>query len=261
MAGSGRYVVVGETVDMRAGSLVWLFPMQEHVLMERAPDLEMWNMVFRPGLLRNSAVRIPELIDGPRGVVHTVISGRNLQVLDAVARDIAECTEFGDRHMLGLSWWLLSAWEASVKEDGREEAPLHPAVAQTMRLIRDDPSADLLSLAREVGLSPCRLSRLFSQQVGANLTRYRNRLRLETFFHEFETGQAATMLAAALNAGFGSYAQFNRIFHQHMGCSPTTYQKEARHTQRRVGGPLAETRPRSRRAGRNGASSEGQAAC
>jgi hypothetical protein len=71
-------------------------------------------------------------------------------------------------------------------------------------------------------------------------------------------GTGTVMLAAALNSGFGSYAQFNRIFHQHM-VQPDNLQKEARiRSDSRQ--PLAEQRPRLG-AGRNGASSQGQAAC
>src|SRR6266536_3902379 len=87
--------------------------------------------------------------------------------------------------------------------------------------LRADPSAgDLTELAGAVGLSPGHLSRLFKAQTGTSLSRYRNQQRLHRFLLAYGSGQPTTALAAALAAGFGSYAQFYRVFRQATGRAP-----------------------------------------
>ncbi len=52
---------------------------------------------------------------------------------------------------------------------------------------------------------------------------FRNRIRLGRFFNLYGTGQRHTMLHAALEAGFGSYPQFHRVFKRELGCSPRSH--------------------------------------
>jgi transcriptional regulator GlxA family with amidase domain len=55
---------------------------------------------------------------------------------------------------------------------------------------------------------------------------YRNRLRLDRF--ESLLGQGpANLLDAALEAGFGSYAQFHRVFRARLHASPRDYLRPA----------------------------------
>jgi hypothetical protein len=65
---------------------------------------------------------------------------------------------------------------------------------------------------------------LFKQQTGVALVDFRNRQRVEKFLAIYRTGQRTTMLDAALEAGFGSYPQFHRVFKRVMGCSPRARQ-------------------------------------
>lgn len=227
-AGSATYVVGEEEVGLHPGSLLWLFPGQEHRLASATPDFRMWIVVFKPGLVQQAAARAPGLSAGDPGrVVVSALPARRLRALDMVARDLAATPEDSGRYPVGLTWWLLSAWEAGAgREDGGSR--LHPAVACAMDLVRREPGAGLSSLAGEVGLSPSQLSRLFRRDVGVSLSRYRNRVRLEAFFKKREAGLARTMLETALDAGFGSYAQFNRVFRGQMGCTPMEYDRAMR---------------------------------
>jgi AraC-like DNA-binding protein len=98
---------------------------------------------------------------------------------------------------------------------------VHPAVEKAARLIRHE--SNLLSLdelAARAGLSAHRLSRLFKQQTGVAMVDFRNRQRVEKYLQIYGTGQRRTMLDAALEAGFGSYAQFHRVFKRVTGRSP-----------------------------------------
>ena len=94
------------------------------------------------------------------------------------------------------------------------------------RLLRDE--ADPLPLdqvAARVGLSASRLSRLFHQQTGVTLVDFRNRQRIQRFLRLYGRGRRVSISQAALDAGFGSYPQFHRVFKQQMGCSPADYRR------------------------------------
>jgi len=65
-------------------------------------------------------------------------------------------------------------------------------------------------LARKHGVSVSRLARAFKAEMGMSIIEHRNRARLQRFFRLVETGRG--LLPAALEAGFGSYAQFHRVF-------------------------------------------------
>lgn len=62
-----------------------------------------------------------------------------------------------------------------------------------------------------------------------SLARYRNQQRIERFLRLQKSGAepflSGSLLSAALEAGFGSYAQFFRVFSEVMGCSPTAFAK------------------------------------
>jgi transcriptional regulator GlxA family with amidase domain len=124
----------------------------------------------------------------------------------------------------GLGYALLHAWRSFERAAEVSVGDVHPAVERAARLIRDDSTAlSLEELARHAGLSATRLSRLFKEQTGFAMVDYRNRLRVQRYLEIYGTGQRMTMLDAALEAGFGSYPQFHRVFKNVLGCSPAKY--------------------------------------
>jgi AraC-like DNA-binding protein len=74
-------------------------------------------------------------------------------------------------------------------------------------------------------VSPSHLSRIFKAQTGVSLTRFRNQRRLERFTALYGSGRRTTALAAALEAGFGSYAQFYRVLRMETGGSATALRR------------------------------------
>ena len=75
-------------------------------------------------------------------------------------------------------------------------------------------------IAKACGTSNSYLSRKFHQQIGVSLTRYRNSLRLSRFFEEYHRADQPTITEAVYAAGFGSYAQFYKVFSQVYGRGP-----------------------------------------
>ena len=97
-----------------------------------------------------------------------------------------------------------------------------------MSLLLTDPSRDLTALAQAIRLSPSQLSRLFKRQVGMSISDYRNHVRLEAFLRLRPQSKQKALFQVAKEAGFGSYAQFNRVFRREMGCSPEEYFRSKR---------------------------------
>lgn len=98
----------------------------------------------------------------------------------------------------------------------------HPVVPRALRLIAKDPSLTANDIAPQLDISPSRLARVFKAEMGVSLVDYRNRLRLERFQVLVDRG-GENLLEAALAAGFGSYAQFHRVFRALCGTTPREY--------------------------------------
>ena len=122
----------------------------------------------------------------------------------------------GLRHLLLLCWRLQQAGAS------RHRAfSLHPAVSKAIALLGDDSrEGSLVELSRQCGMSAAHFSRLFSSQVGVPLNRYRNSLRLARFWEHLRRPVQPTIMQAVFAAGFGSYAQFYKVFFEAYGQGP-----------------------------------------
>ena len=135
--------------------------------------------------------------------------------------------ESGNFAKAGFSFVFDYAWRAfcaSAEESARKET--HPAVEKALGLLMRGNTEKLTALARASGLSPSALCRLFKAQTGLSIVDYKNKLKVARFIELYGDGRKNNMTAAAYEAGFGSYAQFYRIFAQITGTSPRQYQKQ-----------------------------------
>ena len=98
----------------------------------------------------------------------------------------------------------------------------HPSLRRAVHMLARDPSLGGEALAAELDISLSRLARLFKAELGLSLVDYRNQLRLERFTVLVESG-IGNLLQASLEAGFGSYAQFHRVFRATRGKTPREY--------------------------------------
>jgi AraC-like DNA-binding protein len=227
--GSGTYLLGSRRYQIRRGDLLWLFPTQEHVLIEQTKDFQMWISVFKRRAIKRAAtdknhlvLLKPQLV----GEACKRLTQQDLHRLEALFEDLASASSQPGLLNAGLSYALLHAWRCFQAAGDVPVRDVHPAVERAARLIRDRSAAlPLAKLAHEAGLSSARLSRLFKQQTGFAMVEFRNRNRIDRFLHLYGTGQRITMLDAALEAGFGSYAQFHRIFKRVMGVSPGEYRR------------------------------------
>lgn len=81
-------------------------------------------------------------------------------------------------------------------------------------------AAGLLSLAALLDVSPYRLSRAFTRELGVSLTRYRNRVRVGRALERLAQGERDLALLAA-DLGFADQGHLSRTTRQHLGQPPT----------------------------------------
>ncbi len=92
-------------------------------------------------------------------------------------------------------------------------------------LAADDPAAGgLLSLAGRLGVSPYRLSRAFTRELGVSLTRYRNRVRVGRALERIEHGETS-LAGLAADLGFADQAHLCRTVRDHVGHTPTALRR------------------------------------
>jgi AraC-like DNA-binding protein len=102
------------------------------------------------------------------------------------------------------------------------EATMPSQLVQRIRdAIDENPARRGKDLAVEFGVSPGHLARAFKREMGLSLVDYRNRKRIDRFWDTLRRrGRAYSLKQAAFDAGFGSYAQFNRIHKKLVGVGP-----------------------------------------
>ena len=246
LTGKASYLFGQRRVPLLAGSMIWLFPQQEHVLMDWSNGFSMWVVVFRQKLVNRyaakgvrSVLRSPD----PGDIFCRQIEPRRADLLHQVYQGAVHGNADLEFTNAVLGYALVASWQAyQFSGESISRADLHPAVAKAARLISAaDVPASLAALANKSGLSAGRLSRLFKQQMGIGLTEFRQRKAVERFLRLYQEGVRHTLIEAALLAGFGSYAQFHRVFCRVMRMNPATYRK-------RLAIPVEAANPTSRRA-------------
>lgn len=247
--GEVTYVVNGRTYTSGRGSLLWMFPSQEHQLIRRTSDAQYYVTVFKPGLIERACRSEPyshlkaEIPEKDR-MLRTVLDPRRFEVLQnlmeatmegSIDADILnreggfgvdssfryshndpDALNAGLRHLLLLGWRY--QMEAAARTDSRQ---LHPSVQRALEFLSaEDENESLQSLASRCGVSGAYLSRIFRRQVGIPMSHYRNSLRLARFWEYYSKKTSMTLTEAMYAAGFGSYAQFYRVFSETYGRGP-----------------------------------------
>ncbi|WP_269541712.1 helix-turn-helix domain-containing protein [Cerasicoccus fimbriatus] len=247
--GEISYVVGGKRFTFKKRELLWLFPEQEHQLVDRSANAKYYVAVFKPQMIadacrgkRYAALKQQQLSEP--GIAHTRLAP---EAFDLIRHSMHAATEDGidpdilnrelgygagsnfQFHHRDPDWLnaslrnlLLLCWRNQQSETapGRE-THIHPAVQRALEIMSEEATPDELpELAAQCGVSASYLSRKFREQIGVPLTRYRNSVRLSRFWEAYHRPQNQSVLEAVFAAGFGSYAQFYRIFTEAYGAGP-----------------------------------------
>ena len=102
-------------------------------------------------------------------------------------------------------------------------------VTRTVRMIEQNPDAKhpLGSLARHAGLSPYHFLRTFQRLTGVTPHQYLLRARLRQAAVRLEV-ERTSVLAIALDCGFGDVSNFNHAFRAEFGTNPRAYRFQKR---------------------------------
>jgi methylphosphotriester-DNA--protein-cysteine methyltransferase len=247
--GTITYVVSGRRFTFQPGTLIWLFPNQEHQLVDRSDDAQYYVAVFKPSLIARSCrteayqdlkrknfrqdgvlnTRLaPDSFDLIRKTMDSLMQGSldpdllNREAGFGVGSNFAFHHADPDGLNAGLHHLLLLCWRSrrtgSVLGDA---VALNPFVHRALKLLSEgDLEQNLSQLANACGTSESYLSRIFRRQIGVPLSRYRNSLRLACFWEHYRQSEPKTLTQAVYAAGFGSYAQFYKVFTQTYGRGP-----------------------------------------
>ncbi|HEX2732548.1 MAG TPA: AraC family transcriptional regulator [Polyangiaceae bacterium] len=230
LRGTASYAVRGRVFELQAGSVLWLVPSlggprAELVGVAASEDYSAWIGLFSRGVLKavehNGASESP-LRGAQAGGVLKQLSKVGARRLESQFQHLATLPTETETFSVGLSCLLLSASAEYQKvTQSNELTDVHPAVGKAADILRVHPETNSMQeLAQVCGASASWLSRLFRQQVGISLVGYRNQSRIERFFELYGQGQRRNLTQAAHEAGFGSYAQFHRVFKEALGYSP-----------------------------------------
>jgi methylphosphotriester-DNA--protein-cysteine methyltransferase len=247
--GSITYVVDGRRGTFPHGTLLWIYPSQEHQLVDRTGDAQYYVAVFKPELIESACHRadyagLKRREVDYEGLLHTRLEAESFDLIrrtmdslmgssidpDVLNReagfgvDSSFSFHHGDPDALnaGLRYLLLLAWRSHHLGALRGGAvALHPAVRKALHLLTTQEwDDDLAQLARRCSVSDAYLSRVFRQQIGVPLSRYRNSVRLGRFWERLQAPDQPTIAEAVYAAGFGSYAQFFKVFVDAYGRGP-----------------------------------------
>jgi AraC-like DNA-binding protein len=220
---AGRLVLAvdGRAVTLGEATLCWIFPGQRHEVLTRSTDLDGCSVVaedpglpveqvpHQPLISRLSAADMRWIYDRLQEIEH--------EPVDSVAH-------------VGLAYVLLRAWRAgAVGHDPRPRAS--NVVLQAARLLDEPPDGTVWSatrLARSVGISPGHLARRFRSELGCTPTDYRLQGQLNRYLDISDDDHSLSITDAAYSAGFGSYAQFHRIFVRLMKTTPSEHRARRR---------------------------------
>lgn len=136
--------------------------------------------------------------------------------------------------LCGLLGRALEPCRAHLLEGTGAYASRHPIVRNVTKLLAHDPTLSCDALAKQLQISAGWLARTFKREASTSVVEHRNELRLARFLERADT-DADNLAGAALDAGFGSYAQFHRVFRARFGQSPREYlleHKPARNARR-----------------------------
>jgi AraC-like DNA-binding protein len=230
--GRGAFLVGEQRIDAEVGTLLFIAPRNDHTLLEASRDFCRWMALFRKRLVRRvlpaSETRKFFSADAPSSLERKVPRHAARTLAHGFAETRAQYGEAAPLYNAAVAYLLARAWKAlQAAETKPVSSTLHPAVAEAVRRLQSaGPELSRAELARRCAISEWHLSKLFSLQVGMTLLQFRNRSRLDRFFELYGDGSRTKMAHAALDAGFGSYPQFHRVFRALTGYAPAEYFRE-----------------------------------
>jgi AraC-like DNA-binding protein len=213
-AGRAAFGFGEATISVSAGDLLWWPPGQDHVLLDATADLDLYvigvTAAFSEHVLSG---RVSGATGGATRLQldHQTLTSLRTACAAQIAGDDAPTVE---RHV-GDLWREAQELRARIPDR-------HPLTVRALSSLLGRPDLKRGELARLIHGNASEVSRYFHRDIGLTLVAYRTRLRLIRFIQLVEDG-GRSFLAAAIDAGFGSYSQCHRAFQQTFDCTPRVF--------------------------------------
>jgi hypothetical protein len=154
--GTASYLLGDRRYALTPGTLTWLFPGQDHLLVDESSDHELWWAVFRPALVARIATTEqarPLLEEDPAGQFSRRLDSDRVRRLGALFHEVRVAETVDDvLANSGLAYLLSFAWRALLdsadvvegvdrEQTGRSPSELRPTAAADDDVIvaRDGP--------------------------------------------------------------------------------------------------------------------------
>jgi AraC-like DNA-binding protein len=214
---AGGHAVFGfgaATLSVSAGDLLWWPPGQDHVLLDATPDLDLYVIGVTPAFSEHVLAGQPS--GASTGAARLRLDRRTLARLRAACgAQSADADPASVERHVGDLWRETNGLRARIPDH-------HPLTVRALSSLLGRPDLKRAELARLIRGNESEVSRHFHRDIGLTLVAYRTRLRLIRFIQLVEGGDRG-FLAAAIDAGFGSYSQCHRAFQQAFACPPRVF--------------------------------------
>lgn len=153
--------------------------------------------------------------------------GDDFEAIDRQFERAIGCFRSRPRWAEAKIWDIL--WELADRSPLAEDSPnrFHPALQKTLETIElnlADPIG-AAELAERAGISYTHLAHLFKQALGATVSQYVRRRRIERARHMLQYS-SLSIKAIAAQVGFQDLHVFNKAVHKELGKSPTDVRRE-----------------------------------
>ncbi|MBN2981407.1 AraC family transcriptional regulator [Cohnella algarum] len=239
-SGSGYYIINGETFEFRQGDILLINSNDLHCAYETR-DLILQVVSFDGGWLTGTLRYDPEILAPFKemGVNFTNLLDREHPRIGLLRSLLLEMQLEHDselRSNTSLVYACLHQFLAYVNRDFRFarkdgiQSPVNAAQLEKVRRVIHAMETDLAhpwslqELAELAFLSPSRFCDVFRRTVGVPPQLYLIQLRLEKAVALLETTDLK-IVDIAMECGFRTLSNFNRLFNRHFGYAPRTVRK------------------------------------
>ena len=205
--GSALVGLGDSVVALGTGDVLLFHPGQDHVLLEGSIDLELWVVALRPDLAAKACETLARVASVPRQLEPSALA--------ALDDELASLASVADANAVESRLALV------FEQLQRRLSPNHVLSRLALEHVKEKPETAGAALAQRLGVDPSVLSRQFREDFAITFVSYRSRQRAMAFVRLVDSGK--TLTRAAVEAGFGSYAQCHRVITQALGCSPQRY--------------------------------------
>jgi AraC-like DNA-binding protein len=214
VSGTARFATGNVSIPVAAGDLLCWPPGCDHEMLEPSLDFDLFVFALTPELCdRLLTQRSAPALSGPLLVRLGQAEAFALHARLSAPVQTSEAA-VAEEHVAQL--WLDAH---DIRSQLQRPDNLGRRVLRSLLQHPDLGRAERASLVRA---HPSELSRSFHRELGLTLSTYRTRLRLLRFVELVDSGRHS-LLAAALQAGFGSYSQCHRAFRATFGCMPSAF--------------------------------------